>query len=85
MVLFVEEHTSAYERELSVCASDAMGAAVRLVVCRPELGEGAAVEDPCERPENPAVCDDENGPGLALERDDRLVEKAAESGLDRRE
>ena len=65
-VLFVEEHTSAYERKLSVCASDVMGAAVRLVVCRPELREGAAVEDARERPENPAVRDNENGLGIAL-------------------
>ena len=84
-VLFVEEHTSAYERKLSVCASDVMGAAVRLVVCRPELREGAAVEDARERPENPAVCDDEDRLGLALERDDDLLEKAEEPGLDLRE
>ena len=81
-VLFVEEHTSAYERKLSVCTSDAMGAAVRLMVRRPERGEGAAVEDARERPEDSAVCDDEDGLGLALERDDRLVEKTPESGLD---
>lgn len=59
-----------------------MGAAVRLVVRRPEVGEGAAVEDTRERSEDPAVCDDKDRLGLALERDDDFLEKAAEPSLD---
>ena len=59
-----------------------MGAAVRLMVGRPEFGKGAVVEDARERSEDSAVCDDEDGVRLILEREDDLVEKAAQAILD---
>ena len=52
------------------------------MVGRPEFGKGAVVEDARERSEDSAVCDDEDGVRLVLEREDDLVEKTAQAVLD---
>lgn len=81
----VEEETTVNEREFAARTPDVVGAAIGLMVSRPEFGQRAMVKDARECSEDPAVGNDENGFGLARKRDEDLVEKTAKPSFDFRE